>query len=107
MRRVFFLPLFRCFAVSFADVSPFYCLFLHRYDLKNEISKSERSKLDPELSRHPSAQNRIAVSPPSSPTSSFSSHSFDLRAVVNLFSLCWSRTSKAADKYKRKREGEE
>ena len=31
------------------------------YDLKNEISKSERSRLDPELSRHPAAQNRIAV----------------------------------------------
>lgn len=31
------------------------------YDLKSEIQKSERSKLDPELARHPAAQQRIAA----------------------------------------------
>jgi hypothetical protein len=33
----------------------------YRYDLKNEINKSERSKLDNELARHPAAQQRIAA----------------------------------------------
>ncbi|CDZ98663.1 pre-mrna-splicing atp-dependent rna helicase prp28 [Phaffia rhodozyma] len=31
------------------------------YDLKNEISKSERSKMEPELARHPAAQQRIVA----------------------------------------------